>query len=171
MGLLRRICAGIGFLSEWFGRIVMWLVVVLILIIAYDVIMRYAFNAPTTWSFTLAYMLGGSLSVGGLAYNHLHDVNVRIDIVYARLPQKRRLTIDVVLAVVLLLPLSFALTSMFAKDALFAYAINQKAVETPWYPVIWPYKAVLAAGLGLLFLQGIATLIRDVTALLKGGGQ
>ena len=171
MSLVHKICTAVGRLSELFGKVIMWLVAVLIVIIAYDVIMRYAFNAPTTWSFTLAYMLGGTISVGGLAYNHLHDVNVRIDIVYAGLAKRRRLLIDVVLGAVLLLPLAIALTSVFAKDAIYAIVTDQRAVETPWYPVIWPYKALLAVGLGLLTLQGLANLVRNITDLFRGGGE
>ena len=55
-------------ISEWSGKTVSWLVLVLTLVIGYEIVMRYLFNAPTKWSFDISYMLGGSYFLLGEAY-------------------------------------------------------------------------------------------------------
>jgi TRAP-type mannitol/chloroaromatic compound transport system permease small subunit len=56
--------------------------------------------------------------------------------------------------------------SEFAWDA---YAGNERS-GTLWNPVIWPYKLVVPLGAALIFLQGLAQLIRDIRALVTGEG-
>ena len=50
MRALRFALQKIDFLSEWSGKLVSWLIVALILAIAYDTSMRYLFSAPTIWA-------------------------------------------------------------------------------------------------------------------------
>lgn len=168
MKVIQKICDGIGLVSEWSGKLVMWLVVVLIVSIVYEVIMRYIFNAPTSWSFILSYMLGAIIVTMGLAYIHSINFNVRIDVIYARFSPRGKLIIDVFFTLFYFFPLAFLLIKVFSQDALFAYSVKQKAFESTWYPVTWPYKSILTLGFILLLLQGIATFVKDVKSLAKG---
>jgi TRAP-type mannitol/chloroaromatic compound transport system permease small subunit len=54
--------------SEWTGVAVAWLMVPLIAAVVYEVVARYAFAAPTIWSFDLTYMLYGAMFMLGAAY-------------------------------------------------------------------------------------------------------
>jgi TRAP-type mannitol/chloroaromatic compound transport system permease small subunit len=171
MRVIQKIYNGIGLVSEWSGRVVMFLVIVLIVSIAYDVFMRYLLNAPTIWSYTLSYMLGTTIIALGLPYVYYHNANVRIDIIYSRLSPRGRLILDVILTVVLFFPLIFLLIRVFGQDTWEAYLCREVATESIWYPILWPFKMVVTLGFVLLFLQGIATFIRDVTSLAKGGNK
>ena len=94
---------------DWFidrsGKALSWLVLAFVLTMAYEVIARYVFNAPTVWSYDISYMLGGGMIVLGGAYLILHDGHVRIDVVYGRLSTRQRLITDIVLWFVLFLPM------------------------------------------------------------------
>lgn len=171
MRVVQKVCNGIGVVSEWSGKVVMFLVVVLIVTIAYDVFMRYLLNAPTIWSYTLSYMLGTSIIALGLPYVYYHNANVRIDIIYSRLPARGRMILDVILTVILFFPLIFLLIRVFGQDTWAAYLCGEVATESVWYPILWPFKTVVTLGFVLLFLQGIATFIKDVISLAKGGKQ
>ena len=50
------------------GTWVAWLNLPLVFIVAWEVISRYALNAPTIWSFDLTYMLYGTIFMLGAAY-------------------------------------------------------------------------------------------------------
>lgn len=169
MRIIQKIYSGVGLISEWTGKVARWLIVIIIVAITYDVLMRYAFNAPTNWSWCLSYMLGASFLALGFAYNWYHNANVRIDIIYSRFSPKAKLIIDVFFTLLFFFPVFFFVTEIFIKDALFAYSIQQRDVMSVWYPITWPYKTVVAVGFCLLFLQGIATFLKDVMALVKGG--
>ena len=70
MRILKRLCTIVGSMSEWSGRVVMFLVLVLVASITYDVVMRYVFDAPTIWSYSFSYMLGTSIVAMGMPYVH-----------------------------------------------------------------------------------------------------
>ncbi len=169
MSIIQKIYDGIGLVSEWTGKAARWLIVIIIIAITYDVFMRYALNAPTNWSWCLSYMLGASFLALGLAYTYYHRGNVRIDIIYSRFSPKTKLVIDVFFTLLFFFPLFFILIRIFIQDAWFAYSIRQIDNNSVWYPITWPFKTAVALGFCLLFLQGIATFVKDVTALVKGG--
>ncbi|MBA7642631.1 hypothetical protein ES703_50331 [subsurface metagenome] len=169
MRVIQKMYNGIGLVSEWSGRVVMCLVAILIISITYDVFARYLFNAPTIWSYTLSYMLGTTIIAIGLPYVYYHNANVRVDVIYSRLSPKGKLIIDVCLTIFFFFPLIFMLTKVFGQDAWRAYLTGEVATESIWYPPFWPFKLVVALGFGLLFLQGIATFLKDVISLTKGG--
>ena len=169
MKIIKKIYDGVGLVSQWLGRLVMWLVVVLIVIITYEVMMRYLFNAPTVWSFDLGYMLLATLAALGFAYVYYHRGNVRVDVIYTRFSPKGKLIVDVVFTLLFFFPLFFMLVYVFLKDAWYAYSIKEIVPWGCWFPVTWPYKTMIALGFGLLLLQGTATFLKDVAALIKGG--
>lgn len=87
---MEKFLHGIDTISEWSGKLVMWLVVLLTGMLGYEVVMRYAFNAPTKWAFDLSYMIGGSYFLLGQAYALKMRRHVRIDIFYAFFPPEYR---------------------------------------------------------------------------------
>ena len=169
MGMLQKICNGMGLVSEWAVKVGLWLVLLLIVVITYDVIMRYVFNAPTNWAFCLSYMLGGIIAATGLAYVHYHNANVRVAIIYSRLSPKRKLIFDTLFSSIFLFPLFSLLTWIFWKDALYSYSIQELALESTWYPVLWPFKTLMAVGISLFWLLAIIMFVKDVLTLARSG--
>jgi len=171
MTVIEKIYNRIGMISEWSGRTVRFLMIILVLNIVYDVSARYIFNAPTVWSYGLSYMTGTAIIAMGMCYVYYHHANVRIDIIYSRLPPKGKLLIDICLTVVFFFPLVFMLTKVWAQDTWQAYVLKEVSSETIWYPPLWPIKLVVTIGFGLLLLQGIGTFLKDVMSLAKGGSE
>jgi len=171
MTVIEKLYNRIGMISEWSGRTVRFLMIILVLNIVYDVSARYIFNAPTVWSFGLSYMVGTAIIAMGMCYVYYHHANVRIDIIYSRLPPKGKLLIDICLTVVFFFPLVFMLTKVWAQDTWQAYVLKEVSSETIWYPPLWPIKLVVTIGFVLLLLQGIAIFLKDVISLAKGGSE
>lgn len=170
MRLIKKIYDGIGLLSEWSAKAVMGLIVVVIIIISYEVTMRYAFNAPTPWHYVTSYMLLAVFVAMGWGYIHYLGGHVRVDVIYVKFPPKVKLLIDVFFAIVFFLPLLFMLAYVFVGDAWYAYSINEKVKEHGiWYPITFPYKTLVALGFCILWLQGVAKFVRDAISLFKGG--
>jgi TRAP-type mannitol/chloroaromatic compound transport system permease small subunit len=61
------------------GTVVSWLSVPLVAAVAYEVVARYAFNAPTIWVFDTTYMLYGTLFMLGAAYALHKGAHIRTD--------------------------------------------------------------------------------------------
>ena len=67
-------------LTAFSGKIAAWMVVTLGASMLWEVVSRYAFSKPTTWSYEIAYMQMGALFVLGIAYTMQQDAHVRIDL-------------------------------------------------------------------------------------------
>lgn len=166
---MRTILEKIDLISEWVGRFVGWLVLVLILLITYEVGARYIFSAPTKWSYDLSYMIGGSLMVLGGAYALLHEAYVRVDVVYSRLQPKAKLIIDVILTLLFFLPLMSVALYYSTNAACTSWVSKEVSSVGYWEPIIWPFKWVFPVAIFMFLLQGIAWFIRNLLSLIKGG--
>jgi len=164
---MRAIIRVIDSISEWMGKIVRWLCVVLVLVMAYEVTMRYVFDAPTMWAYETSIMIGGSIFALGWAYVHRHKGHIRVDVFYERLSPKGKAIIDVIFASLFLFPLLIVLIDASVSYAWRAWLINEKSVETYWYPPAAPFRTVVAIGFCLFLLQCIAQFVRDLYLLAK----
>lgn len=61
------ITAKIDRFTDAVGVVVAWLNIPLVLAVSYEVVARYAFNAPTIWSFDVTYMLYSAIDPWGVA--------------------------------------------------------------------------------------------------------
>jgi len=168
MTILRKILRGIDSISEHAGSWAKWFAWLLVLVGAYDTIMRHFFNAPTIWAYDLLCMAGGALYALGWSYDHLHESHIRVDFLYHLLSPRKKALLDVICAAVLFFPLMGILTITSISWAVRAWRINETMISTFWYPPAAPYRTIFAIGIFLLTLQGIAKFIRDLYFLIRG---
>jgi TRAP-type mannitol/chloroaromatic compound transport system permease small subunit len=159
----------VGSVSNWSGKLVSWINVVLIITISYDVIMRYVFNAPTDWSYTLSYMLGATMFCIGQAYVQRINGHVRVDLLYVKFSPRTKLLLDVLFTILFFLPTFFMVSRNLWINFFYAFHVKEKAIHSTWYPLTWPYKLLIAIGFTLFFIQGLVRLIQDLRAVAKGG--
>src|SRR5687767_12591606 len=76
------------------GTLVAWLNVPLVLAVSYEVIARYAFNAPTMWSFDVTYMLYGTIFMLGAAYALHKGAHIRTDFFFEKWSTRTKGIID-----------------------------------------------------------------------------
>lgn len=169
MRILQPLIDGVGFVSDWSGRLVSWINVVLVITITYDVIMRYLFNAPTNWSYTLSYMLGATMFCVGQGYVHRINGHVRVDLLYVKFSAKTKLLLDLIFTILFLLPAFLLVSKSLWENFFYAYHVQEKAIHSTWYPITWPYKFLIAIGISLFFVQGVTRFIEDFRTLVKGG--
>ena len=149
------------------GKTACWLASILVALIALEVIMRYFFDKPTMWNYETSMMTGGSLFALGWAYAHRHHSHVRIDVFYTHLSPRAKAAIDVVGTLLLFFPLMLMFISTSIAWTANAWEINEKSVETYWYPPIAPFRTVVTIGLIMLALQGVAQFVRDFYRLVR----
>jgi TRAP-type mannitol/chloroaromatic compound transport system permease small subunit len=159
---MRRILKTIDFTSETVGSWARWLCLALVLVGAFDTFMRYVLNAPTVWAYETSSMLGGSIYALGWAYALLHKSHIRVDIFYSRLSERRQAIADVIFSCVFFFPLMGVLLHKALFWAIRAWSRGEVMMESYWYPPAGPFRTVIAVGILLLLLQGIAKLVRDV---------
>ncbi len=69
-------------LSTWVGKAFGWLILVLTLGVSYEVFVRYALRAPTTWAFDISYITYGAMFLMAGAYTLARNGHVRADVLY-----------------------------------------------------------------------------------------
>jgi len=168
MTILKKILKGIDSISEHVGSWAKWCAWLLVLVGAYDTIMRHFFNAPTLWAYDTLIMAGGVLYLLGWSYDYLHGSHIRVDIFYRNLSPRKKALLDVICAAILFFPLMGALMVSSISWAVRAWRINETMISTFWYPPAAPYRTIFALGIFFLTLQGIAKFIRDLHFLVRG---
>jgi TRAP-type mannitol/chloroaromatic compound transport system permease small subunit len=152
-------------LTEWVGAAGALLVVPLTLATCWEVFSRYLLGAPTIWAFELGYMLMGVHFLLGGAIALKRQVHVRIDLIYARLPDRRRALIDLVLYVGLVLPAIVMFCLRFWDYTHAAYLSGEQSGMSAWNPPIWPFRALILFSFVLLGLQVVAECLKAIDAL------
>jgi TRAP-type mannitol/chloroaromatic compound transport system permease small subunit len=166
--MIQAILQRIDHLSVWVAKAVSMAVLAMVVTIAYDVILRYAFRAPTVWQYDTSYMLGGSVIILGAGYVHLKKRHVRVDLLYNRFSPRTRLILELVFTLIFFFPLLTGLIVVSAGYAIHAYQVKEFSEVGFWRPLMWPFRSVIPVGLSVLWLQGLANFIRDIHLLVKG---
>jgi TRAP-type mannitol/chloroaromatic compound transport system permease small subunit len=154
--------------SAWSGKVVQWIVIPLMLALGYEVIARYALNAPTIWAYDLSYMLYGGHFMLGAAYALLRKDHIRTDVFYSTWPVRRQAAVDATLYLGFFFPgLVFFLLAGW--DAAYhSWSIGETSEVSVWRPVLYPFKAVLPVTAVLLLVQGVSEFLKSIEALRTG---
>ncbi len=150
------------------GTWVAWLNLPLVGVVSYEVFMRYAFNAPTVWSFEVTYMLYGTIFMLGSAYALHKGAHIRTDFFFEKWSIRTKGVIDSVAYIVFFFPSIFIFMLVSAGEGWYAYTINEQSEQTPWRPILWPYKLVVPLTCILLLIQGVSETIKSVWAARTG---
>ena len=143
------------------GTIVSWMSIPLVGAVAYEVIARYLFNAPTVWSYDVTYMLYGALFMLGAAYALHKGAHIRTDFFWENFSPRTKGLIDSIAYVVFFFPSLIALGVISYHEASYSLSINEMSDQTPWRPILWPFKFIVPVACALLVIQGISEFLKS----------
>jgi TRAP-type mannitol/chloroaromatic compound transport system permease small subunit len=144
------------------GTLVSWLSIPLVLAVSYEVIARYAFGAPTVWAFDVTYMTYGTLFMLGAAYALHKGAHIRTDFFWEHFSTRKKGLIDSISYLVFFFPSLSILFVISLDEAIYAWRIGETSDQTPWRPLLWPFKAVIPAACLLLLVQGVSELLKSL---------
>jgi len=159
---MKKALAVIDSISEWSGRVFMWFLLTLMLQLCFEVFMRYVLNNPTIFSMELATQMGVAIGAGGLAYCHLHDGHIRVDVMWRLLSPKARAFADILGSFIFCYPLMILLIWDSVKWVQYAIQVHEISQASYLYPILWPVRTVMLIGFILFMPQEVAKLIRNV---------
>ncbi len=135
----------------------------IVLLISYDVLMRYFFNRPQLFVDELASFLEVLIIFGGLAWTFNARGHIRIDLVTPHLGGAVRAWLRVVTLLVGVVLLGVVMW-VTGQSALTAYRYGRVSAVT-LYP-LWVPMLIIPAGLGLMSLAMLVTLTRQLRVAL-----
>ncbi len=152
-------------LSAWFGKAFAWLIIVMAVGTGYEVFVRYVLNSPTAWALDVSFIMYGALFMMGGAYTLSRGGHVRGDFLYRLLQPRTQAKIDFVLYLIFFFPGVTALIFAGWKYAARSWRYGEVSAASPAGVPIYQFKAVIVAAGLLLFVQGIAQLMRCIIAM------
>lgn len=155
-------------LSAWFGKAFAWLIVLMAIGTGYEVFVRYVLNSPTAWALDVSFIMYGTLFMMGGAYTLSRSGHVRGDFLYRMWKPRTQAMVDLVLYVFFFFPGVTALILAGWKYAARSWRYGEVSVNSPAGIPIYQFKTVIVAAGILLFIQGIAEMMRCIQCI-RGG--
>lgn len=154
--------------STWIGHAFSWLIVGLTVLITWEVLSRYALDAPHAWAFDIMIQMYGTLFMMAGAYTLSKNGHVRGDVLYGFFRPRTQATIDIILFVVFFIPGVFALTYAGYSYAADSWAIREHSSITAEGPPLYHFKMVIPLAGAFLLAQGIVEIIRCAICIQRG---
>jgi len=151
--------------NEYTGKAARWVALGMIFATTYEVISRYFFNAPTVTAHQAVMRWGGMLVTLSWGWTLLHRAHIGLDVLYRRLSPRQQAIINIAGYLVLFFPLIALLTYISTVWMEHSWAVHEKWTVSIWRPPIGISRTVMLIGFILLFFQGVAHFIRDISAL------
>lgn len=141
------------------GQAASLLALVIIVLMACNVLLRYSLSFGSVWAQELEWHLLAALILFGMSYALLRGDNVRVDIFYSKYTPETKRWVDIVSAI---LTMAIAAIMMFLswKYVGQSYAIAEKSPDPGGIPMRWLLKSLLPLGYGLLLIQSFGALLK-----------
>jgi len=154
-----RFSNAIGYLSSF-------LLLLLVINVAYDVIMRYAFNDVSIAMQEMEWHLFSSIFLLGASYTLSQDGHVRVDLIYERLSPPSQGVIDIVGTILFIWPFCYLVASFGINFAVEAYNINEMSGDPGGLPDRWIIKSMVSVSFVLVFISSIGFLLHALNKAL-----
>ncbi len=153
--------------SATIGKYISWLALAMVLIQFLLVLARYVFGIglialqeSVIYSFALLFMVGAADTLR-------RDGHVRIDILYEKLGEKGRAAINFLGSLFLLIPVCLVILILSWPYVSGSWQIMEGSREGTGLPFLFLLKSLLLVFPITMILQGIATILRSMSVLLR----
>jgi TRAP-type mannitol/chloroaromatic compound transport system permease small subunit len=161
----RRFVLALEAVNEWTGRLVAWLTLGCVVTCFSVVVLRYVFGVGHPWMQELYVWQHAAVFMAGAGYTMLHRGHVNVDLVYGRLGVRGRAWVDVLGTLLFLFPWLAVLAVTSARFVLASWDVRETSSTPDGMPALYLLKSLLWVFCALLFLQGLALLVRRVAFL------
>ena len=172
MRLLLRLSAAIDRANDRIGAAIQWLVLLMVLVGAFNALARYAtrytgISLSSNAYFDLQWYMFSLIFLLGAAYGLNNDVHVRVDVLYSRLSVRGRAWIDLAGSVLFLLPFCIMMLWVSWPFVRNSWAVLEGSPDPGGLPR-YPIKTLILVSFFLLLLQGVSQTVKQVERIRTG---
>lgn len=163
---------------DFMGRYASWLVIIMIVIGVYNTVTRYigsliGRNLASNSMVELQWYIFAILFFLGASYVLQHNEHVRVDFLYGNWPPRRKALINLFGTILFLIPFCLIVLYVSTRPVLISWGYNP--ITGAWRA--WemspdpgglpraPIKSMILIGFGLLIIQGISEIIKNIAIL------
>jgi TRAP-type mannitol/chloroaromatic compound transport system permease small subunit len=147
------------------GRAASWLALAVVLLQFALVVARYVFALGSIWLSEAVIYLHATLFMLAAAWTLRAEGHVRVDIFYAHAGKRARAFVDLVGALLLLLPFMLVLLWLSVPYVQRSWAIFERSQEASGLPFVYLLKTVIPVFAVLMVLQGMSQAIHALATL------
>lgn len=166
---LSRLVRFLDGISEWTGKTISWLTLLMVILTFVIVVMRYVLNVGNIALQESVIYMHSFLFLLGAAYTLKHDGHVRVDIFYRPMSERGKAIVNIIGILGLLLPVTLFIGYISWEYVATSWSLKEGSQEAGGLPYRYILKSALIAMPVLMVLQGIAELARCVLVLTGQG--
>lgn len=164
---MNRIVQLIEAVTIGIGKAGALLLPLLMLTILVNVTMRYVFRIGSIELEELQWHINAVVVMSCLAWAYQRDNHVRVDAFHARMGPRTKAVIELLGVVFLLFPFIWLVSSSAWTIFGYSWQLKEGSPMPSGLPARYIIKFVMAAGLSLLLLQGVAIALRSILTLVN----
>ncbi len=162
---MQTLLSNLDKINDFIGRSVSWLALCMVLMTTLVVILRYGFNLGWIAMQESINYMHSLLFLLGIAYTLQHDAHVRVDIFYRKYSPKTKAIINILGTLFFLFPVALFIAWISWEYVASSWEFHESSPETGGLAGVFLIKSLLLILPFLLFLQGIAELLRNILQL------
>jgi len=163
--MMKRIAGWIDNMSEYIGRTMAWVMILLTLDVAINALARWLFNVADPkvdesqwWLFSIVFLMAAG-------YALLYNDHVRVDIVYSLLSKTKKAWIDIVCTLLFLFPWSILIILTSRRFIISSWEMREASADPGGLPAYYILKAIIPLGFALMMLQGLSEIYKNVQVI------
>jgi TRAP-type mannitol/chloroaromatic compound transport system permease small subunit len=164
-GSLEIVADRIDRLNAAIGRGVAWLALVVVILQFVLVVARYIFSLGSIWLTETVLYAHAALFLLAAAWTLQLGGHVRVDIFYADAKPRTRAWIDLIGALLLLLPFMAVLLWLSWPYAARSWAVLERSQEASGLPLVFVLKTLIPVFAVMMAMQGVAQAVRAALVL------
>jgi TRAP-type mannitol/chloroaromatic compound transport system permease small subunit len=146
--------------SDVTGKLISLTMLFLVVTITYEVVVRYGFNAPTTWVYESSFMANGAAFMLACGYALYKGAHVRTDIYWENFSERTKGIIDMISYILLFYPVMITFMVVSYDAAMHAWDTGERSQESVWRVIMWPFRATIPLSAVLLMIQGVSEVLK-----------
>jgi len=146
-------------INEWVGRVVIWLVLVVVLVSAGNAVIRKTLSMSSNAWLELQWYLFGAMFLLMAGYTLLRNGHVRVDILSSKLSRRKQIAIEIFGLLFFLLPMAGLILILSWPMFVDAW-VSKETSSNAGGLIRWPAKLLIPVGFMLLVLAALSHLIK-----------
>jgi TRAP-type mannitol/chloroaromatic compound transport system permease small subunit len=160
-GAVHGLVRAIDWLTDLAGGAAKWALLLACVISGLNAIVRYAFGYSSNgWLEVQWYLFGAGVMLGAAQVFRLNE-HVRVDLLYSRYPPRAQACFDIAGTIFFLLPV-MGLLAWLAWPIFWQMFLTREMSPNAGGLIRWPAMLMIPLGFALVWLQGIAEIVKRV---------
>ena len=166
MHFLSVVSRGISRLNYWVGRVASWLSLMAVILVFFNVVMRYGFQVSNVFLQELEWHLFAMIFLLGAGYTLMKDGHVRVDVIYQKLTPRGKAWVNLIGTLLFLFPGCFLLIATSWPFVVNSFNMAEISPDPGGIPYRYLLKGMIPLGYLFIALQGISLMLSSIETIL-----